>query len=153
MNLRVQKRLSAQVLGCSPSRVLFDEHSLDDIKEAITKRDIKSLVADGLIQKKPITGIAKVRVRKQARQKSKGLRKGEGSRKGSATAKVPAKQLWMNKIRVQRRFLRELKDKDAITPKTYTTLMARAKGGFFRSKKHLKVYCEENKLFRKKSSA
>ena len=44
MELKVQKRLSAQVMGCSEKRVIFDPARLNDIKEAITKKDIKLLV-------------------------------------------------------------------------------------------------------------
>lgn len=149
MNLRVQKRLASQILKCSPDRVIFDENNLDEIKEAITKRDIKSLIADKLIQKKPVKGISKVRTRKIQQQKRKGLRKGAGSRKGRRSARAPSKRIWINKIRVQREFLKILKTKELLLHETYKNLMAKAKGGFFRSRKHLKVFIEENKLFKK----
>lgn len=151
MNLQVQKRLAAQILKCSPKRIVFDEHSLEDIKEAITKRDIKSLIADKIIQSKPARGISKASTRKNKNQKRKGLQKGQGSRKGKPTARVSKKENWMNKIRVQRTFLKNLKEKQLIDNKTFTTIMARAKGGFFRNRKHLKGYLEENKLFKKQN--
>ena len=53
MDLKVQKRLAAQIFGCSPDRVVFDNDRLDDIKQAITKRDLKLLIGDGAITKKP----------------------------------------------------------------------------------------------------
>jgi len=149
MNLAVQKRLAAQILKCSPSRVLFDENSLEDIKEAITKRDIKSLIADKIIQKIPKKGISQSRTRKIKIQKSKGLRKGPGSRKGKPTSRISSKTSWMNKIRVQRRFLQEAKAKKLISQEAYKNLAAKAKGGFFRSKNHLKIYIGENNLFQK----
>ena len=40
MNLNLQKRLAANVIGCSEKRVVFDPSRLEDIKEAITKTDI-----------------------------------------------------------------------------------------------------------------
>ena len=150
MNLKVQKRLAAQILKCSQKRILFDEQSLDHIKEAITKRDIKSLIADKIIIAKPARGISKVRTHIQKKQKRKGLQKGAGSRKGNPTARYNKKKRWVNYIRVQREFLQELKKKSLITNQTFTEALSKAKGGFFRNKKHLKGYLEENKLFKKK---
>ena len=69
MMLKLQKRLAADVLGCSEKRVLFDQDRLEDIKEAITKLDIRSLIADGTIREKPIKGISRARARKTALQK------------------------------------------------------------------------------------
>ncbi len=149
MDLKVQKRLASQILKCSPDRVLFDENSLEEIKEAITKRDIKSLIADRIIQKKPKKGISKVRATKIKLQKRKGLRKGAGSRKGKPTSRVPSKKIWMSKIRVQRAFLNEIKQKQLITRETYKSLLSKAKGGFFRSRTHMKIYIGENNLFSK----
>ena len=72
MKLRIQKRLAAQILKCSEKRILFDSSRLDEIKEAITKADIRGLIAIKAITKKPVKGISKVRVRKRKRQRSKG---------------------------------------------------------------------------------
>ena len=44
--LDVQRRLAAQILKCGENRVRFDPESLEDIKEAITKQDIKDLLKD-----------------------------------------------------------------------------------------------------------
>ena len=37
MNLKTQKRLAADVLGCSQKRVRFDQEALESISEAIQK--------------------------------------------------------------------------------------------------------------------
>jgi large subunit ribosomal protein L19e len=147
MDLKVQKRLAAHLLKCSPKRICFDENSLEDIKEAITKRDIRGLIKDGIIVKKQALNVSQSRTRKRKIQKSKGLRKGDGSRKGTFNSRLTQKETWKNKIRVQRAFLQLLKDKLLIDQKTYVMLKGRAKGGFFRNKKHLKGYIQENKLF------
>lgn len=148
--MRTQKRMAAQILKCSEKRIWFDEESLDDIKEAITKADIRSLIKEGLIKRKRVKGISKVRVRKRKQQKRRGQRRGLGKRKGKATARLPKKRAWMNKMRIQRRFLKELRDKKLIKESTYRELYNKAKGGFFRSKRHLKMYITENKLVMKK---
>lgn len=146
MKLAVQKRLAATLFKCSQKRVWFDEDRLSDIKEAITKQDIKGLIVEGVIRLKPETSISKGRARKIKTQKAKGLQKGKGSRKGGLKARTPKKKAWMSKIRVQRRFLKELRDKGHIPRNTYQNLYLKSKGGFFRSKRHIKLYIDEHDL-------
>jgi len=149
MNLRLQKRLAADVLKCSEKRILFDTNRLEDIKGAITKMDIRALIADRVIQKKPMKSVSRCRARKIAIQKRKGDRKGMGSRKGKKTARSPRKSVWIKKIRIQRNFLKELKNKGIITKPDYHSLYNKSKGGFFRSKRHIKLYIEEHELAKK----
>jgi large subunit ribosomal protein L19e len=149
MKLKVQKRLAAAVLKCSPKRVWFDEERLGDIKESITKQDIKGMITDGAIRLKPVKSISQGRTRHKKRQKSKGLQKGHGSRKGAEGAGNPSKRAWMLRIRVQRRFLKELRNKQIVDRQTYQQLYLKAKGGFFRNKRHIKIYLEEHNLAKK----
>jgi len=150
MRLSVQKRLAATILKCSQKRVWFDQENLEEIKEAITKVDIKSLINQGLIGVKPVKGISRGRTRQAKAQKVKGRQRGTGKRKGSANARTPKKEAWMNKIRKQREFLKELRDKKLITTSSYRTLYSKSKGGFFRSKRHIKIFIDEHKLAEKK---
>jgi large subunit ribosomal protein L19e len=115
MNLSTQKRLAGSILKCSPQRVKFNPEGLDQIKEAITRSDIKNLINRNVIVKENIKGISRVRANKIKVQKSKGRRKGPGSQKGTTNATIPRKRLWINKIRLQRSFIRELNDKDLIS--------------------------------------
>ena len=46
MELKAQKRIAGVILKCSPKRIRFDPDRLSDIKESITKVDIKSLIND-----------------------------------------------------------------------------------------------------------
>lgn len=148
MKLSVQKRLAASLFKCSEKRVWFDEDRLDDIKEAITKQDIKGLVVEGAIRLKPAKSQSKGRARKIKTQKSKGLQKGRGSRKGALRARTPKKATWMAKIRVQRGFLKTLRDKGHVTKSQYQNLYLKSKGGFFRSKRHIKLYLEEHNILK-----
>lgn len=150
MKVNVQKRLAAGIMGCSKKRVVFDTERIADIKEAITKIDIKGLIKDKAISKKPVKSVSRARARVRHMQKRSGRRKGHGSRKGKANARESAKSVWINKIRSQRELLKKMKDKDIITTQVYNTLYGKSKGGFFRSKKHLKLYIEERNLARKK---
>lgn len=143
MNLSTQKRLAADILKCSPSKVILNEEYLNEIKDSITKFDLRSLIKKGYISKKTSNGPSKVRARKIATQKAKGKRKGFGSRKGRKTARSPRKTAWMIKIRKQRNFLKELKDKEIVGQKEYRSLYRKSKGGFFRNLRHIKIYISE----------
>ena len=148
--LKTQKRLAAQILKCSEKKIWLDSTRLDDIKEAITKADIKSLIADKGIKKKPIKGVSKFWAKKRKVQKRKGRQRGPGSKKGKKKARLPKKKAWMNKIRIQRTFLKELREKGIITKSNYRMLYSKAKGGFFRSKAHIKLFIEEHNLAKQK---
>ena len=140
-------------MNCSPKRVIFDNDRLEDIKQAITKRDLRLLVGDGAISEKPLRGISRVRANKIKLQKSKGRRKGPGSRKGSFDTHFKSKQVWMRNVRVQRAFLKLLVSKGIIGRKAYRDLYLKSKGGFFRNKRHIKIYVEEHDLVLSKEKA
>lgn len=146
--LDVQRRLAAQVLKCGENRIRFDPDKLDDIKEAITKTDIRSLVNEGVISKKRLLNTSRFWARKIKKQKSYGKKKGFGSRKGKKTARLKPKRSWMNKIRLQRNFIKSLRNKSIITSTVYHELYLKSKGGFFRSLRHLKLYTQERGLLK-----
>lgn len=150
--MKIQKRLASQLMKASHKRIRFDNQRLVDIDEAITKMDIRILIDEKAIVKVQKKGISRSRARKIKRQKSKGKRKGVGSREGKAGARLPAKKSWMNKIRSQRVFLKELRDNGLISKETFRPCYRKAGGGFFRSKRHIKIYLEDNKLFIAKKS-
>ena len=132
MNLKSKTRIAAKVLKCSPKRVKMDPSALQDISEAITKGDIRNLVGSKIIVKEQKKNVSRVRANHILRQKRKGRRDNAGSRKGKHTARLPAKKAWMVKVRLQRSFIKELKEKSLIEGKTYTDLYSKVKGGFFR---------------------
>ena len=146
MKLNTQKKIAAEILGGSPSRVLLDETKLEEIKEAITKTDIRGLIKDKIIKEKPIKGTSRSKARKIKLQKRKGRKTGHGSRKGKATARKPKKETWMAKIRIQRKFIKELKDKGHIDKAQYSELRSKSKGGFFRSRRHIKIFLDKLKV-------
>ncbi len=143
MKLNNQKRLAAQILKCSKKRIRFDTDRLSDIKEAITKVDIKGLIKDKAIRKVAVRGSSRGRARNRLEQRRKGKQRGAGSRKGSRGARLPAKREWINKVRSQRDLLKKLKEKKAIDDKIYREFYLKSKGGFFRSRRHIKLYLEE----------
>ncbi len=148
--LKLQKRLASEMMKCSAKRVYFDPERTSDIKEAITKADIKGLVKLGVIKEKKVKGVSRVRARKIQLQKRKGRRRGSGSRKGKFTARARPKSVWMNAVRAQRKFLKELKDKDLLTPGSFWDLYRKSKGGFFRSVRHIKLFIKEKGMVKAK---
>ncbi|MGM5482893.1 MAG: 50S ribosomal protein L19e [Nanobdellota archaeon] len=150
--LNVQKRIASSILKGSVKRIKFDKQRLEEIKEAITRADLKGLISGGLISLKKKKGVSRARANQIQRQKSKGQKKGQGKRKGKFTARKPKKETWVSKIRTQRSFIKDLKQKDLIANSTYRDLYSKSKGGFFRSKRHIKIYLNEHKLFLDKAN-
>lgn len=139
MKLSLQKRLASKVSGASPKRIRFDTERLEEIKDAITKADIKGLInsrAIIVLQKK---GTSRVRVNPDRKT----------LKKGKHTARQPGKKVWMHKVRALREMVMTLRDKELITKADYHDLYMKIKGGFFRTKRHMKLYIDEKHLLQK----
>ncbi len=147
MRLGNQKEMSAKMLGVGKAKIWFDSEHMTEIKEAITKRDIRTLIMKRVIQRRPELGQSRVRARKRLEQRRKGRQKGQGTRKGNRTARLSRKTAWMHLVRNQRKFLKELKVKQLVNTKTYRNLYSKIKGGYFRNRRHIKLYLTEHKLF------
>jgi len=148
--MKLQSRIAASVLKRSQKRVKLSPQNADQIKEAITKADMRSLIKKGLVKPVQKKGISRVRARKSAIQKAKGRRKGQGSRKGTHNARLSRKKEWIDKVRLQRKFLREVRTKELISNESYRQAYNKSKGGFFRSLRHLKLYLNEHSMLSKK---
>ncbi len=147
--MNLQKKLASQILKASPKRIKIEPGKEKEVKEAITKFDVKGLIKKGIIKKVQKQGVSRARANKRRRQKQKGRRKGKGSRKGSPNARQNFKREWINKIRAQRKLLNSLLNNEIITKESYKSLYQKTKGGFFRSINHIKLYLNENNLIKK----
>lgn len=150
MNLKNQRRMATQIMKCGSGRVWMNPDNEEEIKPAITKDDVRSLIGRGIIRLKHEKGVSRGRAREVAKQKRKGLRKGIGSRKGKASSRLNPKCVWIARIRSLRRLFSLLREKGAITNDTYRMLREKSKGGFFRSGKHALLYLEEHNLLKRK---
>ena len=146
MKLTTQKRLAADVMKCGQTRVWMDPDFEDEISLAITRDDIRRLVDEGAIQRRPVRGVSRGRARYKLRQKRKGQRSGPGRKKGKATSKLSGKDRWMMKIRPMRKELKKLREDGKITSRVYRELYLKAKGNAFRNTAHLKTYIAERRL-------
>lgn len=141
-DLKSQKRIASEIMDVGKDRVWINPDEMEKVDEAITRKDIRNLIEGGTIQKKDVKGTSKGRAKKNKKQKAKGRQKGHGSRKGRKTARKGSKEEWMEKIRALRTELKEMRDNDELDSKEYRELYNKAKGGFFRNKKHLNNYVE-----------
>lgn len=144
MDLSNQKRMAADVLDIGHNRVWIDPGRSDEVENAITKQDIRNLIESGVIQKNDKEGTSRGRARDREEQQHKGRQKGPGRRKGSKEGRKKSKDEWKEKIRAIRKELKEMRDNDELTSSQYRELYNRAKGGFFRNKKHMNIYIEKN---------
>jgi large subunit ribosomal protein L19e len=148
--MKSKKILAGKIMKVSPYKVRFVADALEDIKKAITRSDIRGLIAIKKIVKDTKNQKSRSGARKIAAQKKKGRQKGAGKKKGSKNSVVNKKRKWITKIRAQRVFLKELSDRKLITKKNYSLLYTKSKGGYFRNKRHIKLYLKEQNLIENK---
>ena len=122
-----RKELAAKVLGVGKGRIKFDSNKLAEIKEAITKQDIKDLTNEGIISIKEVKG-------RRAKKKKK-TRRGPGKIKKKIKKR---KQEYVKLVRKQRHHIKELKKQEKIDAEEYKELRKQIKAKTFKSKAHLK---------------
>ncbi len=140
VDLKNQKRVAASILKCGETRVWIDPNRLEDASDAITRSDVRTLIASGTIQAKQRKGVSRGRAEYVLEQKRKGRRRGQGSRRGKKTARKPSKERWIQAIRPIRRKLKELREEGKIDSKTYRRYYMKAKGGVFKNRPHLESH-------------
>ncbi|WP_248896178.1 50S ribosomal protein L19e [Haloplanus halobius] len=143
-DLRAQKRLASDVLDVGEDRVWFDPEAQSEIAEAITRDDIRDLVDQGTIQAKDASGNSRGRARERADKRAYGHQTGAGSRRGTSGARQDSKDEWIDRIRAQRRRLRELRDDGPLDASQYRELYDKASGGEFDSVARLEAYIRNN---------
>ena len=152
MNLKKQKELASRALKVSPKRVKFvaEGDKVKDLQEIISRESVKDLLSEGLIKKLPAKGNSRTRANKIAEQKKKGRRTGQGKRKGTQNARFNEKDQWMIKIRALRALLKKFKEDERLETSVYRDLYKKAKGNFFRNKRHMLLFIEQNNLLKDK---
>ena len=139
--MRINKNAIKRALGVGKKRIKVNPEHLEDVSKAITRADVKDLIKKKAIKIKKKKGVSRARARKKEEQRKKGRRRGHGKRKGAKGARIKPEKVWVNKVRAQRKLLKEYKDK--LNSKTYREIYLKIKGNYFRSKAHLKMYIEK----------
>ncbi len=132
MKLDKKKALAAKVLGVGKQRIVFVEPRLNEIKEAITKEDIRSLRADGAIIIKEAKG-------KRSKQKKKVGRSPGNIRKNAKNRK----REYITITRKLRKYIADLKEKKILAKEIVIDLRKKVKNRYFKSKSQLREYLKE----------
>jgi large subunit ribosomal protein L19e len=144
VNLKAKKRLAARVTGVGVHRIRFDTDHLDDVADAITRENIRSLITANTIRIKSFTGTSKGRAHAKKAQKNK---RGttQGAKKGRKGARVGKKEVYVAKVRALRRLLKIAKDRKDLTNPEFWILYKKVGGNTVRNKAHLRTLMDEIK--------
>lgn len=147
-SLKLQKRLAASVLDCGVGRVWMDETETSTIAMANSRQQIRKLISDGIIVRRPVAMHSNARHRIRLLAKRQGRHRGFGKRRGCKNARLSNKWQWIRRIRVLRKTLRDYRQKQEIDRHLYRKLYLKAKGNEFRNKRvimeHIQTLKTEN---------
>lgn len=142
VNLKTKRQLVSRILGVGANRVRFDSDHLDDVADAITRDNIRSLVTAKIIEIKSIKGTSRGRAHfKKHQRRRRGTK--QGSKKGRKGARIGKKEVYVKKIRAMRHQIKVSKSRKEITNKDYWNLYKQVGGNQVRNLAHLRSLIEE----------
>lgn len=132
MNLKNKKELAAKTLKVGKDRISFVKERSAEIKEAITKQDIRDLVTEGAIKVNPVKG-----------RKTNTKRK---NKRGTGKVKVKVnkrKQEYVIITRKLRNYVKELYNQGKLSREEVKDIRKKIRNRAFKSKANLKLYIEK----------
>jgi len=144
VNLKAKKRLASRVTGVGVHRIKFDTDHLDDVADAITRENIRSLITANTIRIKSFTGTSRGRAHTKKAQRNKRGRT-QGAKKGKKGARVGKKEVYVAKVRALRRLLKIAKVRKDLTNPEFWILYKKVGGNTVRNKAHLRTLMEQIK--------
>jgi len=133
MKLDKKKNLAKRVLNVGKERIIFVKERLSEIKEAITKQDIKDLKQDGAILIKGIKGRRKVNNKKRKRNPGK-IKKKVNTRKRD----------YIIITRKLRTYLKNIKARGEISQENFREIRKKIRNRQYGSLKSLKEHIKSD---------
>jgi len=127
MKLENKKKFAANVLGVGKGRIIFNTSRLSEIKEAMTRQDVKDLFAGGAISIAEIKGRRKVE-RRVTRRRAGSVRQ----------PAVNKKRKYMITTRKLRAYISELRKHEKVSEEQFSKLRNEIRASAFKDKAHFK---------------
>ncbi len=127
MKLENKKAFVSKVLGVGKGRIIFNKNRLSEIKEAMTRQDIKDLFDSNAIIIRELKGRKTIEKRKTRRR--------AGSRRNPVFNR---KLRYMTIARKLRSYLSELRKAEKLTQEQFIKLRQEIRANSFSDKSHLK---------------
>ncbi len=140
-SLKTQRRLASDILRVGENRVWIDPSKWKEVKEAITRSDVESLIDKNIIKGKELVGQSRGRTR-YLKKNRLNHGKGKGSRKGKKHARM--KFEWKDRVRALRNELFKMRSSGKIDNKQFRVLYSKITGNAFHSVNHMRNYITEN---------
>ena len=135
--MRLQKRIAAKIFKVGKSKVWIDPSKINEVKKAITKRDVANLIKKGYIKKK--YKIPEYPFKEEKKR----------VRKGGKYSTLSKKRRWIITIRSLRKFIKTLKNEGKIDSQTFKKLYKWCSSGMFKSRSHVLTFLKQRKLIKK----
>ena len=132
MAISTVRRLAADIFNVGENKVRISPEGVQEAEGALTRADVKGLIEKGIITRLKPNGRASTR---KARRRSIGHRKG---------TVLPAKEVWMQKVRAQRKFLAILMKAGVLKKQDKWSVYGKIKSGLFRNKRAMLLYLQDN---------
>ncbi len=142
VNLKAKRQLVSRILGVGIGRIKLDPEYLDDVTDAITRDNVRSLITANVIQIKSIKGTSRGRAHFKKSQKHKRGTK-QGSKKGTKGTRIGKKEVHVKRVRAMRHQLKVSKLRKEITNANYWKLYKHVRGNQVRNLAHLRTLIEE----------